>query len=281
MKDIAKLVAFAAVWAIAWAAKESFNLPDYSIWIATLAVVVVMMSFNYESRLQALEAKVVPDEYRETRAAMHGERHVPKHRQPATLIEGGAIASWINEAHEIHFDDFRWFGALLNLRLSHPWSVEELPETNLRGYDGPEIGRRYQVWFNACKIGTIQVKVGSFSALDPEKFADNRKARAELKLHFLRFVPYDDAYNLLYQLGLYIRSFDHQDIEGSHSAAKTEAVHALTAHLWDVVREPEYEETFEFIVEGSYDVFQDQVRHWKSTSFDPMEKWGGDRPNDD
>ena len=58
----------------------------------------------------------------------------------------------ITVAHEVLFEDFRWFGAVLNQHVAEPWGIEELNDTNVRGIEAPDVGRRYQVYYNACRM---------------------------------------------------------------------------------------------------------------------------------
>ena len=71
-----------------------------------------------------------------------GVRRAPEHKQPASL-RGSGWDFLITAAHEVVFEDFRWFGAMLNRSVSEPWSIAELPDV-LLGLDEPDLGRRYR-----------------------------------------------------------------------------------------------------------------------------------------
>ncbi|WP_087005363.1 hypothetical protein [Rhizobium sullae] len=220
---------------------------------------------------------MVRKEYSGIIAALGGERHKPEHKQPASLAAGRAIASWITPAHEILFDDFRWFAALLNMQLTDPWAIEELNDTNIRGFEGPEFGRRYQVWYNACKVGTMQVMMSFDGMLKRNNFSENRSARVKLDLDYLRFIPYIDAGSLIYQIVLLVRDFDFTNGDASRAKARATAADALGGYLWEAVREPEFDPSFDFSIDGSCDLLRHVVDDWKKQGIDPMVKWGGDR----
>ncbi|AYG64449.1 hypothetical protein [Rhizobium jaguaris] len=107
-------IAIAAGWAIAWAVKEEFAIPDYAMWLAIISVVGVIFSFQVENRLSALEGRVIRKHYNGGVKLLEGERHKPQHAQPETLVAGGAMEGWIKEPHQILFEDFRWWAPVLN-----------------------------------------------------------------------------------------------------------------------------------------------------------------------
>ncbi|AYM66216.1 hypothetical protein G6L68_25350 [Agrobacterium fabrum] len=269
-------VAIAAAWGLAYAAKDFFGVSDIWMAIAVIAVIALVANYSIEQRLQTLEARVVHKDYSGIIAQLEGERHVPRHQQPESLVAGGAIKSWIRPEHETLFEDFRYFGAVLNRHLADSWSVEELPRTDARGFDSPEIGRMYEVWYNACKVGRFQVTLGSGMLLRRDKSEDKRSACLELDLNYVRWVPYNDARNLLYEFVMMVGSFDMDNAEASRARAMTIAAEALGGHLWEVVRNPDLDPMFDFRIEGSYDLLRDQTDHWKAHGFDPMAN-GGDR----
>ncbi|SMD16426.1 hypothetical protein [Rhizobium sp. RU36D] len=275
VKKFGIYVAIAAAWGVAYAAKEVFGISDTWMTISVIAVIGIIALVHFESRLQKLEERVLHKDYSGIISQLEGERHVPRQDPPASLVAGGAIASWIRPQHQILFEDFRWFAAILNRHLGETWAIEELPDTNARGYDSPDIGRQYRIWFNACSVGRFQVTVGA-GLLSQDKSADRRSARLELELNYLRFIPYQEARGLLYEMALMIGSFDRGNPEASRAKAQALAADALGGYLWEAVRTPEVDQSFDFIVEGSYDLVRDQTDHWVKHSFDPMAN-GGDR----
>lgn len=268
-------IAIAAAWGIAYVAKEAFGISDLWMTVGVIAVIGIVILTHVESRLQKLEERVIHKDYSGIIAQLAGERHVPRQDPPASLAAGGAIASWIRPEHQTLFHDFRWFAAILNRHLADPWAIEELPDTNARGYDSPDIGRQYRVWYNACKVGRFQVTLGCGVLLSQGKSADKWSARLELELSYLRFIPYQDARGLLYELALMVGSFDRNNADACRSKAQAIAADALGGHLWEAVRMPDVDPSFDFIVEGSYDLVRDQTDHWVKHGFDPIASGGG------
>ncbi len=278
IKKLGMLAAVAVGWGLAYTAKDYFGISNLWWGIGLVGAIGAVSIFSIENRLQAVEARVVHKDYSGIIAQLEGERHVPRHQQPKSLAAGGAIKSWIRPEHETLFEDFRYFGAVLNRHLPDPWSIEELPTTDARGYEGPEIGRMYEVWYNACKVGRFQVTLGSGMLLRRDKSEDKRSACLELDLNYLRWIPYHDARGLLYELVMMVGSFDQDNPEASRARAMTIAAEALGGHLWEAVRNPDLDPMFDFRVDGTYDLLRDQVDHWKKHDFDPMAN-GGDREN--
>lgn len=252
-----------------------FGYSDNSIYISILAVYVMILTFSVERRLVQVEERVIKPDYIGIIELLQGPRHQPQHKQPKSLVAGGAPATLITSADQILFEDFEWFAAVLNRRFYSAWAVEELDDTNIRGYEGPETGRRYRVWYNACKVGTIQVAVGGTGILKPETFAENRKASIEIDLDYLRFIPFSDARAFLYEIQLMIGNFDFTNGEMSRERASAVVASALGGYLWEAVRNSDFDPSFNFKVEGPYTVFRETTNHWKSNGINPMRDWGG------
>lgn len=278
-KQLKIYVAIAAAWGIAYVAKEAFGISEVWITIAVVAVIGIVILNQIESRLQTLEERVVHKDYSGIIAQLEGERHVPRHQQPKSLAAGGAIASWIRPEHQTLFEDFRWFGALLNRHLPDPWAIEELPRTDARGYDSPDIGRMYRVFYNACEVGRFQVTLGAGMLLSQDKSPDKRSACLELELNYLRFIRYSDARGLLYELALMVGDFDRDNGDACRAKAQALAAEALGGYLWEAVRNPDLDPMFDFRVEGSYYLLRDQNEHWIKHGHNPMAN-GGDRERD-
>lgn len=72
--------------------------------------------------------------------------------------------------------------------------------------------------------------------LHSEKSADNRQARVEVDLEYLRFIPYLDARTLFGQITFFTAPFENADV--SRAKAMAAAADALGCYLWDAVRKP-------------------------------------------
>lgn len=277
IKRVAYWAAIIVVVLIVYAATHVFDVSNQTTSLVILAITFFVVSFHSDWRISSLENRVIHKSYSDVKLAIEkGERHKPQHKQPKSLIDGGAIQSRITAAHEILFDDFRWFGVLLNSDVAEAWAVEELNDTYIRQFEGPEVGRQYQVYYNACRMGTIEVTVGGYEWFSrPEAFAQNRQARVEVKLDYLRFVPFEAAHSLIYSIALYTGSFG-DDGEAARSKAASIATAALTGHLWESVRRPHIDMRFEFRTEGPYELLRHGTDHWKAMGVDLFENSGGD-----
>lgn len=263
---------------IGYVVKNAYSIEDYTVWLVVMGIGLIAISFQFDTRLNALEERVVHTDYSGVKKQIEeGERHKPQHQQPISLVAGGAIASWITPAHETLFEDFQWFGAALNQHVAEPWSIEELNDTSARGYDAPDIGRQYHIWYNACRMGRMQVTCGHYPIMEPERFADNRQAHVEIELSYLRFIPYHDAVSLISHIVLFVGRFDFEDGERSRALARSESADVLAGHLWETVRQSDIDPYFEYSIQGPYELLLHTVDHWTTNGIDPFRKWGGDR----
>lgn len=278
IKRILIWTAIICTWLIGYGIKNAYGIDDYIIWLAITVIWMLVLSIHFDVRIKAIEERLVHRDYNIIKAQIEdGERHKPQHHQPVSLAAGGAIASWITPAHETIFEDFRWFGAVLNEHIAEPWSIEELNNTSVRGHDAPDIGRQYHVWYNACRMGRMQVTCGDYPVTKPELFADNKQAHVEIELNYLCFVPYEDALSLISQIVLFIGHFDFEDGERSRVLARSAGTDVLSGHLWEAVRQADIDPHFEYSTQGPYVLLRHMVDHWTACGVDPFEKWGGDQ----
>lgn len=209
-----------------------------------------------------------------------GERRPAQHERPGAVTDGG-FETLATAAVRAMFDGFEYFAALLNQNITEPWTVEETGDTLVSdpGSDSPDLGRTYRVYYNAVRLGRIQVTNGFHPEglwQSVEWHRENRAARVLVDLDYLRFVPYNDAISLISMVELFVGHFD--DSAAAHLRAKAEATTALTGYLWEVQRAEDYVPSFDHTTEGPYDHLHRITRGWKERGFDPFERWNGDRP---
>ncbi|RWQ80741.1 MAG: hypothetical protein EOS85_15845 [Mesorhizobium sp.] len=277
-KRILGLIGIGLSILVIYGVKSAFNVSDQALSLAILAVLLLVLAFQFSQRLDAVEERVVHKDFDGIKKEIEdGERHPPEHKQPNALAEGG-VKTYVTRADEIVFDDFQWFGTMMNRDVADPWAIEEMEDTEIRdfGSEAPEYGRRYRVYYNACDMGTLQVRSDGFDVLNDERFAANRRAKALLELHNLRFVPYDDALSLVRAVVLHLGPFE--DREKAWDTASAEATATLSGHLWETVRVADTVMTFDHRTSGPYELVRRTTDHWKKCDIDPFEKWGGDRP---
>ncbi|WP_292186515.1 hypothetical protein [Mesorhizobium sp.] len=137
--------------------------------------------------------------------------------------------------------------------------------------DSPDYGRRFLIYYNSLKLGWVEVSANPeklFGTID--EFHADPRARLDMELSMMRFVPQEDVFGLLYQA-----SFMMQDIADSYDAARerarTSAESAMTGYMWEVMRAgDQYVPDLQFSADGSYAVFRETVAHWKESGFDPF-----------
>lgn len=215
-----------------------------------------------------------------------GERRKPKHNRPKSVRDSG-LDSFVTPAHEVVFEDFDWFAAVLNYTVSDPWAVEETPRTEIRDImtDGPYLGRTYKVYYNSLLMGDLQVTRGidlqnqhKFSGIIPtmEEALKHRYAEVIIELHYMRWVPYADALSLIVSLERLLGPSHDQKADGDR--ASVAAVAALTAYLWESASVEDVVMSFDHRIDGPYEGLRIYTEHWQKEGFDPFERWGGDRP---
>lgn len=277
-RGLLSVVAVLAAIGLAYGVKSVFAISDSAFNWTLFVIAATWVGYLVSRRLDALEERVLHQDFQKIiQLIEEGERHAPRHDPPLSLEAGGAYESFIKPPHVVLFNDFRWYGSMLNHHLADSWSVEELNDTDVRDplSDGPKVGRRYRVWYNACELGTIQVTVGGIDWIfNPEHFESNRCASVLIDLNYLRFVPYQDAHNFVSTIAL----LTFQDRKDARNLASAEATAALASYLWESVRCPEIAVAFEHRLEGPYDLLREVTDGWELDGIDPFERWGGDRP---
>lgn len=247
-----------------------FHISDIWMAVSAVAVLGIVALMIVEGRLEELEQRVTHKNYTGRLKQLNGERRSPKHVQPQSLAGGGVHPSSIQPEHQVLFEDFRWFGALINKHIPKPWAIEELPTTVARGYDSPDIGRNYKVWYNACEVGSFQITVGSAALFNRSIPGEERSAVLDLSLNYLRFIPYQNAHGLLYGLSLLIGDFRKERADTCRALARAQAADALGGYLWEAIRAPDIDPTFTFRAEGSYDLVRDRTNEWLQSGYDPL-----------
>ena len=258
MKKLLYMIGIIFLWFLVYVLAPAFDISDQSVFLALIAVGLVAVTLSFENRIDSIEERVNPKIYSEIKFSIEeGLRYKPQNNQPKSLISGGALQSMISPSHDVIFNDFQKFGKILNANVSDSWVIEEINETSFPKYEGPEFGRSYRVYYNACKIGTMQVTVGGRDwFFEPGKFAQNRQARVYLELSYIRFIPYIDAKSLIGTIVFFMGSLG-TDSSVARSKSEEVANAALTEHLWETVRNPAIDTTFDFTTEGPYELLRE------------------------
>lgn len=161
---------------------------------------------------------------------LDSEPIVPKHQPPKTI--GEKFASLVTEEDRLFFGDFVDFAAVVNWWLADeyvggPWRLQEMPETELKlgGIsDMPDFGRRYAIFHNKVRLGTLEV-----SATFPYKI-ENRNVRATIELDFVRLLAFDAITAFLDGIAMHISNPDPNSKE--HLETSLGIISGVTQVIW-------------------------------------------------
>lgn len=178
------------------------------------------------------------------RAIESGEPITPKHASPVDLKEGWGISGEDLQ----FFEDFDFFGDALNRVLEdEPWRVQETSETEISGvHDTPLYGRRYEIFYNQHKLGTLQVYAEpSYSASEPI-------VRTEIELDFARLIPFQSISSFVSFVAMLTASSSREEMEKAALSAQRAAIN----ELWQIEYDPDLDDrssggSIEFQFDGS------------------------------
>ncbi len=129
----------------------------------------------------------------------------PKHQPPKCI--GEHFPSLVTEGDQLFFGDFADFAAVVNWWLADdggPWRLQELPDTELKlnssameGF-GPDFGRRYAIFYNQVRSGTLEVSPGlDYSAEQPN-------VRTDIHLDWVRLLSFRIIREFLVDIALHV-----------------------------------------------------------------------------
>ncbi|MDR6635089.1 hypothetical protein J2X72_003901 [Phyllobacterium sp. 1468] len=214
--------------------------------------------------------KNMHDEYAKiVREIDEGERREPQHNRPTeTKSKWGSV----DPIDQYVFDEFSWLGATIDRWTDDSWSLEETNDTNRRAsyLDSPEYGRRWIIYYNKLGLGWLEVSATPEHILGTlDEFKVKPSARIDMSLDFMRFIPSEDAFGMLYNPAFLMQSTE-AGYDAARERAKLIAESTMTHYMWDVMRAGEgYVPDLEFSVSGPWSVFSETVSHWKKSGFDP------------
>jgi hypothetical protein len=135
----------------------------------------------------------------------NGKRKPPQHVMPRNLTEDGQ-ERYGAEKHDFQFfDEFRFFGEIANLMGldQDPWSVHEVAETEVGfelGYDSPQYGRKYEIWYNHLKAGSLAIAAAPMSGGRNDQFDGIIFATLKLNMIPPRLLDYHDIAGFLHHI---------------------------------------------------------------------------------
>lgn len=186
----------------------------------TWLIVLVVMNLLLTSYLWQQTRRGPKRKFR--RALESGGPITPKHARPAEIAKGWGVS----DSDLQFFEDFDLFGDALNRVLKdedEPWRVQELSNTEISGLDddSPRYGRRYEVFYNQYKLGTLQVYAGVFySAREPN-------VRTEIELMFARLIPFNRILGFVSFVARFTASSGIEEMEKATLCAQGAALDQL------------------------------------------------------
>jgi hypothetical protein len=206
--------------------------------VMTFGVLVIIVFLNVMATIALWQeaARKPPKPKKKFFATLlHSKPIVPKH-QPAKTV-GEKFSSLITKENRLFFDDFADFAAVVNWWLADeyvggPWTLQELPDTELKltFSNGPEFGRRYHVFHNQVRLGTLDVSTGyPFSA-------EEKNVCAKIELMWVRLLTFDRVYEILESIALHVCNPD----EDAKKEYRQRIDRALTQVLWQTQQISEF-----------------------------------------
>ncbi|GGF24182.1 hypothetical protein GCM10011321_14430 [Youhaiella tibetensis] len=191
-------------------------------------------------------------EYKDVIAAIEkGSRRDPQHNPAASIEKDGAAL--LRPEHRIVWSDFGRFGEIINVAMHHgPWSFEETDRVTF-GFDGPDYGRHYRVWYNDMPAGSLQIGVAHLMMA-----TEGHGAMAELDLDFPQLVPEPELRDMLRTMSFMFMRKD--DGVAMRAQADLEVLQIMTRHLWEVQRRPDLVLGMHWRFEGPYEHYSEYLK---------------------
>jgi hypothetical protein len=162
----------------------------------------------------------------------------PKHQPPAAIDE--KFGSFVTDEDRQFFADFADFASVVNwwfgdAHVGSAWRLQELPDTELKLdiTDRPSLGRRYDVFHNQVRLGSLELSAGiHYSAEKPDVFAN-------IELDWVRLLAFESVEEFLTGLALHVS--DPNPNTKEHFEARLLIDRALTQTLWQAQQVTEFE----------------------------------------
>jgi hypothetical protein len=164
---------------------------------------------------------------------------VPKHQSPKSM--GGQLENTflVTQEDRLFFTDFVDFGAVVNWWLGDedvggPWRLQELPNTELSiGFsDTPRFGRRYDIFYNQVRLGTLEIYPGSPYS------AEQQIVYSAIELEWVRLLDFDTLHRFLEDIALHVCDNDTRTKE--YLQTRVYIDRALSRVLWQNQRITQY-----------------------------------------
>lgn len=191
-------------------------------------------------------------EYKDViKGIQEGGRREPKHNPPASVEADGTTL--LNPEHRIVWEDFRQFGEIINTMMHHgPFSFEEMPKVEF-GFEGPDYGRHYQLWYNAVPCGRLIISVAHRLHA-----SEGHGAHGEIDMDYAQLMPEAEVRDMLRTLWFMFAK--NEDGEVMRQKADIEVTKIMTRHLWEVQRLPDHVHNLHWRFDGPYEHYSQYLK---------------------
>jgi hypothetical protein len=222
----------------AYVAKTFFNLTEFQIAIGFLAIVVVVLSHQ----INALRDEKPKFKKKRLHDLFYSEPIKVQHKPPNDLTPDGK-QRW--GAEDYDFECFRalwFFGQAANQHLEYArFRLQEIGETEISGdlsSDGPEYGRRYEIFYNQVKLGLLQIMARHERHFDKQ----DRSVYAEITIDGVPVtaLPYENVYGFLVTIASLVTSTSRRPHDGpktEYEAALSDIQYKLMDAMWRTSRD--------------------------------------------
>jgi hypothetical protein len=246
------------VW---WRVGGMFGLTSEQCWLIVISGALLVLAHQVnelrESRKPRLKPKV-------RRALLWANPITVKHDTPRSLTPDEKECFGA-EKHDFEcFQSFWYFADCINKLysdLSGPIRLQELGDTLIQGSlsnHGPAYGRRYDIFYNQCKIGLLEICAGLDRHFDPE----NKSVDLEITIDRVppTMLPYSVVYGFLQSIASLVTSAHRPKYPGNTAYAKTEYQHAMSEIrtaiselMWNMHRDDDWFSELQIELSGTPD----------------------------
>jgi hypothetical protein len=169
-------------------------------------------------------------------ALMDNKPIVPRHQRPTIIGE-----DWGVDDHDREFfADFEDFADVVNWwfadpDLKHqPWRLQELADTELRlgFHDAPTYGRRYDIYHNQVRVGTLELQASYH-------YQQGKEVIANIEVEWVRLLHSSTIRDLLGVIALHI--CDPAPSSEGYRQAQAAITNCLINTLWQMQRITRYD----------------------------------------
>jgi len=204
------------------------GLTSDQVWLVFFGILLLVLVYQVNQLREARKPRLKPKILKELR---WGEPITVKHNTPRSLTPDGKECFGAEKQDFECFQSFWYFADWINklyTDLSEPIRLQELGDTRIRGSrasEGPAYGRRYDIYYNQCKIGLLEICAGLERHFDQE----NKSVDVEITIDRIppTVLPYSDVYGFLQTVASLVTSTERPKY--SHlPEGETEYEHALS-----------------------------------------------------